>query len=148
MHVLAKPESTALAALLNRHPQVAGAGRVEQFVLQYIYFEAVLRVILNGYRSRPEARTTDGQSGTRIVKTTVSSSFVYFSIAVSSNQVDELLDSKRTKRGAKSARELRNALVHEWKAEDAGEVEDRAAELLELLKSALHAISKAAPSAP
>ncbi len=81
-------------------------------------------------------------------KSTVSNSFAHFGITVSSSQVDDILDSKRTKRGAKSARELRNALVHGWKAEDATEVEARAAELLELLLSTIHAISKAASKAP
>ena len=148
MNTLQRSESAALAALISRRPQVAGTGRVEQFVLQYIYFEALLRVVLTGYRSRPAARTKGGKSETRIIKSTVSNSFAHFGIAVHSSQVDDLLDSTRTTRGAKSARELRNALVHGWKEVDAAEVEDRAPELLELLQSTIHAISKAASNAP
>ncbi len=148
MNALQTSQITALAALLVRRPQVQLAGPVEQFVLQYVFFEAALRIVLAGYRNRASVKTTKVHSDRVIQKNVVVSSFAHFGILVTQADVDHLLDSKRRNRGSKSARELRNGLIHEWNADDAKEVEARASYLLALLASGLQSIEARALPPP
>jgi hypothetical protein len=130
-----------LVNLMSREPKIDGAGTVEQFVLRYIFFEAVLRELISGYRSAKAPRDSMYKQNESIRLDTVFKSLSHFAIAVPHEVIDALLNSKSNMRGSKSARNLRNALVHQWKAEDATEVELRGHELLGLLSTTVDAIS-------
>lgn len=141
MSALEPLQVKALQQLLLRQPKVEGAGVVEQFVLRYIFFEAALREVLSAYRAARPIKGASGKKNEHIRKDVVVRSLTHFEIKLSLEVVEALLDSKLQTRGAKSARNLRNALVHEWKAEDAAEVESRAAPLLTHLSQGVEAIA-------
>lgn len=132
----------ALNSLLQRHPAVDPCTQVERFVLKYIFFEAVLRIVLTAYSSRSGGTQSQrDKTDNSIRKNVVANCFAHFNINFSTDSIDQLLDTRKVRRGAKSARKLRDALVHYWSREDASEVEARALELLPLIESATAAMA-------
>lgn len=131
--------SKSLAQLLRRKPD--GTGQVDQFLLGYIFVEATLREVLRAYRSAQPHGNVEEKKGYPIRKDVVAKSVTHFGIQIPNQSIELLLDSRANKRGKKSARNLRNALVHEWNKEDADEVENRATELNGLIASCLKEIA-------
>lgn len=110
-----------LKKLFAHSPMTTGLGIPEKFLLQYVLFEALTRLVGSNYRNRVAQRkksTTHESLKIDVVKR----SFKHFSIRVSDERLNLLLNSKLTKKDEKSARKLRDGLVHQWKAEDVQEV--------------------------
>ena len=132
---------------LFSHPPVAtGFGIPEKFLLQFVFFEAVVRLIGHYYRERTgqKKKSTSHESLNIDV---VRRSFVHFGISVAYERLDLLLDSSLTTRNAKSARNLRNGLAHQWKAEDVKEVKARYKALSSALTEVIDAVKKRVGSA-
>lgn len=96
----------------------------------------------NYYRQRGGSSASSAESNLNI--DVVSRSLRYFDIAVHPERLGLLLDSKRAKRNAKSARLLRNGSAHRWDAGDAMEVMDRQGELFEAIQGLMAAVSRRA----
>jgi hypothetical protein len=141
MTTLDTRHAASLRVLLARRPVLGNAGPSEHFVVQYIYFEALLRIALHAYAARDGASELSKGKKTEVRKDVVLRTLEHFEVSLSRENIEKLLDSKSTKRDSKSARVLRNALVHEWKAEDAAEVGRRLKELLGLFAEAIAALS-------
>jgi hypothetical protein len=112
--------------LLARAPSHAGERSAEGFLLQYVLFEALLKTVLRYFREsngRPVKKSISAPESMQL--TSVKKSMFHFSVAVHPEVMERLLDSGLRKRGSKSARWLRNGLVHLWDANDAKEVIDR-----------------------
>jgi hypothetical protein len=112
--------------LLARAPAHAGERSAEGFLLQYVLFEALLKTVLRYFREsngRPVKKLTSAPESMQL--TSVKKSLLHFSVVVHPAVMARLLDSTLRKRGTKSARLLRNGLVHLWDANDAKEVVDR-----------------------
>lgn len=132
---------------LFSHPPVAtGFGIPEKFLLQFVFFEAVVRLIGHYYRERTgqKKKSTSHESLNIDV---VRRSFVHFGISVAYERLDLLLDSSLTTRNAKSARNLRNGLAHQWKAEDVKEVKARYKALSSALTEVIDAVKRRVGSA-
>ena len=132
---------------LFSHPPVAtGFGIPEKFLLQFVFFEAVVRLIGHYYRERTgqKKKSTSHESLNIDV---VRRSFVHFGISVAYERLDLLLDSSLTTRNAKSARNLRNGLAHQWKAEDVKEVKARYKALSSALNEVIDAVKRRVGSA-
>lgn len=125
--------------LFAHPPKVTGLGMPEKFLLQFVFFEAVVRLIGHYYRERTgqKKKSTSHESLNIDV---VRRSFAHFGISVADERLGLLLDSNLTKRGGKSARELRNGLAHQWKAEDVTEVNARCDDLSNALTSVIDVI--------
>lgn len=109
--------------LLARAPAHAAERSVEGFLLQYVLFEALMKTVLRYFRDskgRSVKKSTAGPESMQL--TSVNKALHHFSVFVQPEVMVRLLDSKLTKRGGKSARVLRNGLVHLWDANDAKEV--------------------------
>lgn len=127
---------------LFAHPPkvtATGLGMPEKFLLRFVFFEAVVRLIGHYYRERAgqKRKSTSHES---LSINVVRRSFVHFGISVADQRLDLLLDSSMATRNAKSARNLRNGLVHRWKAEDVKEVIDRYEDLSNALTGVIDAI--------
>lgn len=131
----------ALKKLFAHPPETKGFGNPEKFLLQFVFFEAVVRLIGHYYRERTgqKKKSTSHESLNIDV---VRRSFTYFSISVADQRLDLLLDSSLTTRNAKSARNLRNGLAHQWKAEDVKEVKARHEALSNALTEVIDAVKK------
>lgn len=125
---------------LFAHPPVAtGFGVPEMFLLQFVLFEALVRLVGGYYRNRTTQKKKSNVH-TPLNISDVRRSFVHFGISVADERLCLLLDSNLTKRDGKSARELRNGLAHQWKAEDVTEVNARRDDLSNALTSVVDAI--------
>lgn len=125
---------------LFAHPPLpTGFGIPEKFLLQFVLFEALVRLVGGYYRERITQKKKSN-AHTPIDISVVWRSFAYFCISVSRERLDLLLNSSLTRRNAKSARNLRNGLAHQWKAEDVKEVKDRYDGLSNALTGAIDAI--------
>lgn len=118
---------------------VTGLGLPEKFLLQFVLFEASARLVESYYRDRITQKKKSN-AHTPLYISVVRRSFVHFGISVADERLCLLLDSNLTKRGGKSARELRNGLAHQWKAEDVTEVNARCDDLSNALTSVVDAI--------
>lgn len=121
-----RPQAKHIRQLLARAPVHAGERSAEGFLLQYVLFEALLKTVLRYYREsngRPVKKSTVAPESMQLAS--VEKSLLYFSVVVHPEVMARLLDSALRKRGSKSARSLRNGLVHLWDANDAKEVLDR-----------------------
>lgn len=108
-----------------------------------------MRLVLKFYRERLGAATSVASANSIIRKDVVSRAFLYFAISITANDIDHLLDAKKVKRGSKSARMLRNGLIHEWNEEDAHEVIEREVEIMDALNLTTNAVCAAAsPPSP
>lgn len=134
---------------LFAHPPkitVTGLGMPEKFLLRFVLFEAVVRLVGHYYRERAgqKKKSTSHESLNIDV---VRRSFAHFGISVADQRLNLLLDSGMTTRNAKSARNLRNGLAHRWKAEDVKEVIDRYEDLNNALTGVIDAIKARVESA-
>lgn len=125
--------------LFAHPPKVTGLGMPEKFLLRFVFFEAVVRLIGHYYRERTgqKKKSTSHESLNIDV---VRRSFAHFGISVADERLGLLLDSKRIKRKEKSARKLRDGLVHQWQADDVKEVTDRYKALSSALTEVIDAI--------
>lgn len=134
---------------LFAHPPkvtVTGLGLPEKFILRFVFFEAVVRLVGHYYRERA-GRKKKSASHESLNIDVVRRSFAHFGISVADQRLDLLLDSGMTTRNAKSARNLRNGLAHQWKAEDVKEVKARYEALSSALTEVIDAIKKRVGSA-
>ena len=129
----------ALKKLFARPPETRGLGNPEKFLLQFVFFEAVLRLVGHYYRERAGQKKKSTSHESLNIEV-ARRSFAHFGILVADLRLDLLLDSGMTTRNMKSARNLRNGLVHRWKAEDVKEVIDRYIELNKALTGVINAI--------
>jgi len=148
MHRYDSSQLAHLSRLFCRQPHIEKAGHAERFVLLYIFCEALLRVVINGYQNRPGSTPPASKTHSTIRKNVAANAFQYYGVMISAIDVDKLLDSKLDKRGSKSARELRNGLIHGWNSDDEKEVQDRSAELSALLDRTLQAIKSRTTASP
>ena len=140
------PQVKMLTKLLARAPRAKGYGNPEKFLLQFVLFEALIRHVGIYYRERVnQKKKPTGQEPLNIE--VVRRSLAHFCIQISDPLLDNLLDSARTTRNNKSARNLRNGLAHHWKIEDVKEVETRFATLSSDLLLAIDKIKKRVDSA-
>lgn len=125
---------------LFAHPPAAmGLGMAETFLLQFVLFEALVRLVGGYYRDRAtQKKKTNAHTSLNI--DVVRRSFAHFCIQASDERLDLLLNSDLTKRNEKSARNLRNGLAHQWKVEDVKEVNIRCDELSNALTGVIDAI--------
>ena len=132
--------------LFAHSPVATGFGIPEKFLLQFVFFEAVVRLIGHHYRER-NGQKKKSTSHEPLKIDVVRRSFAYFGISVADQRIDLLLDSRLTTRNAKSARNLRNGLAHQWMAEDVREVKDRYEALNNALAEVIDAVKKRVGSA-
>lgn len=110
--------------LFAHPPMTTALGNPEKFLLQFVLFEASVRLVGTFYRNRiNNQKKVTGHESLNI--DVVRRTFLYFDISVSDERLSLLLDSKLTKRNQKSARALRNGLAHRWHSEDVNEVTAR-----------------------
>ncbi len=111
----------------------------EKFLLQFIFFEALIRLIGRYYRERTgQKKKIISHESLNI--DVVRRSFAHFGISVADERLGLLLDSNRSLRNIKSARNLRNGLAHHWKFEDVKEVTRRYDEIFSALKDVIDVI--------
>lgn len=130
-----------LRKLLRRSPRCNSSNYPEHFLLSYIFLEALVRLIGRYYRDRGRvAKKSVTHETLNIV--VVKRSLDYFHIWISEVQLHAVWDSTRIKRGSKSARKLRDGLVHQWNLPDVEEVEERYDALISHLEQVLAMINK------
>ncbi|MCK9246385.1 MAG: hypothetical protein M0P11_05460 [Anaerolineaceae bacterium] len=123
MAELSNQQKKALRKLQASKPLcVAGLGKAESFLLNYISFEAQARRVLHYYRCRDKIRA-ESKAGIPIAE--LKKAMDHFAIPFDEVKLNALLDSKLDKRNGKSARNLRNGMVHQWLEADCKEVEKR-----------------------
>ncbi|HBC3969270.1 TPA: hypothetical protein KD873_004310 [Vibrio parahaemolyticus] len=134
-----KTQKKNLKQLLDTLPRYELASGSEAFLLGYIAFESVSRMVWNYYRS-VKANKKINETHAPLPLPTIKSAFKAYNIKVSDVVLDTILNSEKKKRGEKSARNLRNGLVHQWKYEDRKEVLDREHELIAKLSEVIEVI--------
>lgn len=107
------------------HPEL---GEAECFVLNFISFEAQARRIWHYYRCRKKVKT-ESKAGIPIAE--LKKAMDHFGIQFDEGKLNALLDSKLDKREEKSARNLRNGMVHQWLEDDCKEAAKRYDKFLE-----------------
>lgn len=139
MTYFSREQSEEILALLARPPQDIGAGRAEQFLLRYVFFEALIRLVDRNYRDR-NGKSKKTTAHVVLKLDVMKRAFEHYGISITHENLELLLDSKRTKRSHKSARNLRNGLVHQWGFEDSNEVVNRFDILTSTMKAATDSI--------
>jgi len=130
-----------IRSLLNRRPQHAGERSPEGFLLRYVFFEALIKTVGRYQReSVGRIKTTLKASKEALQIQLVQKWLDHFSIRVHPEKLKLILDSNLRRRGEKSARELRNGLVHQWDAADANEVMTRFDDLESALWTVIAAV--------
>ncbi|MCU6433971.1 hypothetical protein LPB67_09345 [Undibacterium sp. Jales W-56] len=128
-----------LRKLFSIAPSSKGLAEPEAFLLQFVLFEASVRLVGRYYRERSgqKKKSTAHESlNIEVVKR----SLAYFSIPVSDERLVQLVSSELRKRNQKSARKLRDGLAHQWNVEDRREVTDRFKDLTNGLAGVVDAI--------
>jgi hypothetical protein len=120
-------QKKALKALYLRLPCI-DAENPESFLLKYVGFESVARKIWNYSRKIKKKDTSD--SFAAIPAPSLNKALKTFGVQVNELVIERLLSSDMTIRGSKSARNLRNAIVHQWKEPDCDEIKQRYSDLL------------------
>ena len=137
-----------LRLLLARQPAHAGENTPEGFLLRYVFFEAVTKTAGQYYRDSLGRKKTNTAASKEVLQQPLVQKWLdHFALKVHPEQIKLILDSNLKHRGRKSARELRNGLVHHWSASDAGEVMSRFKSLDRALVAVIGAIDKAAKTA-
>lgn len=141
MGKLNKRQSRDLRKLLKRSPFITqGQHTAENFLLLYVGFEAVARKLWHYYRSR---RKVAKISCAAVPLQQLRKAVEYFDLPLYAEITEILLDSSLTKRNHKSARNLRNGMVHQWSEPDCLEVVKRYQEF----ENAMHKFRAAVKSA-
>lgn len=123
---LSNQQRKELRALQKRLPLCAPEDcGAEKFILEYIAFEAQAKKLWHYYRCR---RNFIVESESPLQLQEIKKAMVHFDININDEILNPLLDSKLTTRGKKSARELRNGMIHRWLKEDCKEATERYAE--------------------
>ncbi len=104
----------ALHTLLGRRPKLDGPPTVEAFLFGYMFVEALLQTIGRYYRERKSSGTPGVGGHDKLHLDVVQRSLKHFGVPVPHERSAQLLDSKAIRSGFKSARNLRNGIVHEW----------------------------------
>ncbi len=136
-----RQQAKQIRQLLARAPAHAGERSPAGFLLRYVMFEALLKTVLRYFREsngRPVKKSASAPESMQL--TSVKKSLLHFSVQVHPEVMGRLLDSALRKRGSKSARWLRNGLVHMWDANDAKEVLDRVDQLNRDLLAVINAV--------
>ena len=126
-----------LKKLLSRLPSISNYHDAEFFLLSYIGFESVSRKVWHYYRCRAKMKS-ESHAGVPIHE--LKKAFEYFEIKVEHSVVDKMLSSDFTKRNQKSARNLRNAIAHDWKQADCNEASIRVGEFDNCIKLIINSI--------
>ena len=109
--------------------------------MRYVFLEALVRLVGRYYRERSTtqkgAATEDSSLNVEVVKR----SLKHFGVLVDERRVDGLLASPKAKRGQKTARVLRDGLVHRWDVSDANEAVERFDELVTAMMALVDAIA-------
>jgi hypothetical protein len=134
-------QAKQLVQLLGHPPKGLRKNTAESFLLQYVFLEALLRLVGRYYRQRSTAQKKLANEDGSLNVVVVNRSLKHFGVRVDQQRIDGLLSSGKTKRGQKTARVLRNGLVHRWDAKDAGEVIQRFEELTTGMKAVVNAIA-------
>lgn len=131
----------AINALLRRPPNYTKSNLAENFLLKYVFCEALCRQVCKYYRERPSVKNKKTTKSHEVIQLdVVSRSFAYFGILIRNERLLQLLDSSLEKRGWKSARNLRNGIVHRWDKMDVAEVSQRYSSLCLTLDTVVNAI--------
>ena len=130
----------ALRQALRDSPPAEETVRI--FLETFYHFEALLRKIEQYYRARPGANSS-GPEHRSLDMGVALRSLKHFNIRISEPTLRLLLSSELKKRNSRSARNLRNAIAHNWSQADRLEVVDRHAQLMEALNSAISGIARA-----
>jgi len=120
-------QKKALKALYVRLPCINTANP-ESFLLKYVGFESVARKVWN--YSRKIKKKEVGDSHASIPAPSLNKALKAFGVQLNELVVERLLSSDMTKRGSKSARNLRNGIVHQWSEPDCNEIKLRYSDLL------------------
>lgn len=134
-------QSREVAKLLRRCPKGLRLGTPECFLLRYVFLEALIRLVGRYYRERSTTQKKvveqEGSLNVEVIKR----SLKHFDILVDERRVDAVLASPKARRGFKTARVLRNGLVHRWDVGDSEEVIGRFNELEAAMSGIVKAIS-------
>lgn len=135
----------ALNKLLRRQPAYPSGSLAESFVLKYVFVEALCRLVGRYYRERAKSiKKTTGKTHESIQLDVLGRSFAHFGVQLREERLALLFDSSFDKRGAKSARNLRNGIVHRWDENDVAEASKHSAILAEHFDALIEAIAKRA----
>lgn len=122
-----KQQSRELRRMIDRRPRCIDTQHcAENFLLKYVGFEAVARKLWHYYRCRKTSRKVSTSS---IPLPELIKACANFCIGLSDDTLKLLLDSTLDRRNFKSARNIRNGIVHNWSPEDCKEASDRFSEL-------------------
>ena len=124
-----RQQMKSLNKLSSSLPSYELIGGAESFLLCYISFESICRKIWNFHRSA-KANKPINETHASLPLPAIKKAFKEYKIKVSDTVFDNLLNSNKNKRNEKSARELRNGLIHQWKDQDRIEVIKREKELI------------------
>lgn len=134
-------QSREINKLLRRQPKSFRRGTPECFLLQYVFLEALTRLVGRYYRDRSTTQKKvveqDGSLNVEVIKR----SLKHFGILVDERRVNAVLASPKARRGSKTARVLRNGLVHRWDVGDAEEAVKRFDEFNVAMTGLVEAIS-------
>jgi len=134
-------QAKQLLKLLGNPPKGLRKNTAESFLLQYIFLEALLRLVGRYYRQRSNAQKKTANEDGSLNVVVVNRSLKHFGVRLDQQRIDALLLSGKTKSGQKTARVLRNGLVHRWDAKYASEVIQRFDELTTGMKAVVDAIA-------
>ncbi|MDZ4190152.1 MAG: hypothetical protein U1D25_18880 [Hydrogenophaga sp.] len=142
-------QAKQLSKLLGRPPICSPTGTAESLLLRYVFLESLVRRVGQYFRERNTAQKKSNTEDSSLNVEVVKRSLRYFDILVDERRVDRLLGSPKARRGQRTARELRNGLVHRWDINDANEAVARFDELTGSMAALIEAIaSRAKRSTP
>ncbi len=145
MTEFSRQQAKQLRLLMARQPVHAGEKSPEGFLLRYVFFEAVTKTVGKYYRESIGRQNSVASATREVLQLPLVQKWMkHFALKVHPEQLKLILDSSLKYRGKKSARELRNGLVHQWSAKDAEEVMSRFTSLDRALVVVTLAIDKAA----
>lgn len=134
-------QSKQLVKLLGRQPNGLPNGTAECYLLRYVFLEALVRLVGRYYRERSTAQKKATTEDSSLNVDVVKRSLKHFGVLVDERRVDSVLASPKAKRGQKTARVLRNGLVHRWDVNAANEVIHRFDELTTAMTALVDAIA-------
>jgi hypothetical protein len=140
-----RQQRQALKKLLGRPPVYPANSPAESFLLRYVFLEALCRLVGKYYRERAGGRSKPGTRAPEAIQlNVVSRSFSHFGIRVPTERLTSLLDSSLDRRANKSARNLRNGIVHRWDENDVTEAVERHSRFVGIMDAVIDAIARRA----